>query len=198
MMARDTVWGAMIEAFERGQGDLEDRLLGALEAAEREGGDLRGAQAAALTVVSATPSASPQLDRVVDLRIDDHPDPVAEIRRLLAYSRAHQDAHRARAKLTSGDAKAALATLDACCKAYPDDPEFLCLRGLALSALGRFDDARDMVQRAAALQPGWPEFLLRLADSGILPLRREQLAGLVSLSPSAAASAPRGPSARGG
>jgi uncharacterized Ntn-hydrolase superfamily protein len=103
MMARDTVWPAMIYAFENTSGPMADRLLAAMEAAEREGGDLRGKQAAALIVVSGKSSGVPELDRSVDLRIDDHPDPVAEIKRLLSYSRAHRRAIQAIDKLLAND-----------------------------------------------------------------------------------------------
>jgi uncharacterized Ntn-hydrolase superfamily protein len=139
MMARDTVWGAMVHAFENSRGGLADRLLAAMEAAEREGGDVRGRQAASLIVVSGKASGVPRLDHVVDLRLDDHPDPVAEIKRLLSYSRAHQRASRATGKASANDLTGALTDLDACCAAYPDEPEFLFRRAMVLLPLGRID-----------------------------------------------------------
>lgn len=173
MMTRDTVWPAMVRAFEEKTGPLADRLLSALEAAEREGGDLRGAQAAALIVVSGS-------DRVVDLRVDDHPDPVAEIGRLLAYSRAHAIALKSTDKLLSGEAPEALRELDACCAAYPNEPEFLLRRCFALMATGQLDSARETLARACSINPGWGELLLRFSDAGIVPVSREMLAPLVS------------------
>jgi uncharacterized Ntn-hydrolase superfamily protein len=83
MMARDTVWGAMAAAYEAAAGTLARRLLAALEAAEAEGGDFRGAQSAALLVVEAEPSGFPWKGRVSDIRVEDHLDPVGELRRLL-------------------------------------------------------------------------------------------------------------------
>jgi uncharacterized Ntn-hydrolase superfamily protein len=76
MMRRDTVWDAMAEAFPAAPGDLADRLLAALVAAEAEGGDLRGRQAARILVVRGEASGNPVKDVVVDLRIDDHPSPL--------------------------------------------------------------------------------------------------------------------------
>jgi uncharacterized Ntn-hydrolase superfamily protein len=67
----------MVRAFETTNGELADRLLTALEAAEYQGGDIRGRQAASLIVVTGKPSGVPQLDRLVDLRVDDHADPLA-------------------------------------------------------------------------------------------------------------------------
>jgi uncharacterized Ntn-hydrolase superfamily protein len=180
MMARDTVWTAMVHAFENAGGELADRLLAAMDAAEREGGDVRGKQAAALVVVAGSPSGTPPADRSVDLRIDDHPDPVGEIRRLLSYSRAHQRASRAIGKALANDATGALADLDACCAQYPDEPEFLVRRALLLLSLGRLDEARAALQRAHAIHPGWGELLLRFADAGVIPARREMLEPLVA------------------
>jgi uncharacterized Ntn-hydrolase superfamily protein len=180
MMAQDSVWQAMVHAFEHSSGDLADRLLAAMEAAEREGGDLRGKQAAGLIVVSGTPSGVSKRDLLVDLRIDDHPDPVGEIKRLLQYARAHQCVRQATDKVVAGDFTGALAAVDACCAAYPDEPQFLFRRALVLLSLGRLDEAREMVQRAHRIHPGWSEILLRFADAGVIPVSRERVASLVT------------------
>ncbi len=83
MMARDTVWGAMAAAYEEAEGTLARRLLASLEAAEAEGGDFRGSQSAALLVVEGEPTGFEWKGRVSNLRVDDHEDPVGELRRLL-------------------------------------------------------------------------------------------------------------------
>jgi len=90
LMARATVWNAMIEAFTQTKGELASRLLAALEAAEREGGDRRGKQSAAMLIVRAQPTGKSWLDRVVDLRVEDHPDPVNELKRLVAVHREYR------------------------------------------------------------------------------------------------------------
>lgn len=89
LMARKTVWGAMIERFEKTSGELATRLLAALDAAEDEGGDRRGKQSAALLVVRAQPTGKPWVDRVVDLRVEDHSDPVNELKRLFVLHRQY-------------------------------------------------------------------------------------------------------------
>jgi uncharacterized Ntn-hydrolase superfamily protein len=180
MMAQDTVWPAMIDAFERTSGDLAERLLAAMQAAERAGGDLRGRQAAALIVVSGQPAAESTADRRIDLRIDDHPDPVGEIGRLLSYARSHERADQSVEKTLAGDFSGALVDLDACCAAYPDEPEFLTRRALLLLTVGRFDEARRMVERAQAIHHGWAEYLLRFADARVTPMPRDLVASLVA------------------
>jgi len=175
MMAKDTVWSAMVRAFENAAGEIADRLVAALDAAEGEGGDIRGKQAAALIVVSGKPSGIPRLDHQVDLRVDDHPDPVGEIRRLLRYARAHHRANQALMKASASDFAGALEDLDACCAAFPDDPEFLGRRALMLLPLGRVDEARATLGRAKAIHAGGNELLLRFADAGVIPVRRQML-----------------------
>src|SRR5512136_1136055 len=89
LMASDRVWPAMAKAFEEAKGDLADRMLAALDAAQAAGGDIRGQQSAALVVVAGTPSGRPWEDRVFDLRVEDHPRPLEELRRLVGVARAY-------------------------------------------------------------------------------------------------------------
>lgn len=180
MMARDTVWPAMVRAYESAPGEMADRLLAAMDAAEAEGGDVRGKQAAALITVSGKPSGIARLDHTIDLRVDDHPDPVREIRRLLRYARAHRRANQAVGKATAQDFAGALADLDACCEAFPDDPEFLGRRALILLPLGRVQEAREALRKAQAIQPGGNEILLRFSDAGLIPVPRQMLEPLLA------------------
>jgi uncharacterized Ntn-hydrolase superfamily protein len=180
MMTRDTVWPAMARAFENSGGGIADRLLAALEAAEREGGDVRGRQAAALIVVAKESAAGPPFDRSVDLRVDDHRDPVGEIRRLLEYSRAHKRANRAIDKISANDFVGALADLDASCEAFPDDAEFAVRRALVLLALRRMDEARAELRHAHDIHGGSIEAVLRFADAGVIPIGRGMLEPLMS------------------
>jgi hypothetical protein len=179
MLTRETVWPAMVRAFEHTAGDLVDRLLAALDAAEREGGDLRGRQAAGLVVANGTPTGAPRRDIAIDVRVDDHVDPVGEVRRLAHLARAHVRANRAMERILANEPAAALEDLDACCVAYPEEPFFLFRRAIGLLALHRFDEAREMLRQARAIHPAWPELLLRFADAGVIPVRREELAALV-------------------
>ena len=90
MMLNDTVWDAMAADYREADGDLAARLMAALHAAESEGGDIRGRESSALLVVAATDSGRPWMyaDVVVDLRVEDHPEPLTELERLLRLQRA--------------------------------------------------------------------------------------------------------------
>src|ERR1700730_9079683 len=91
-MERDTVWDAMAAAYEAAEGPLAERLLAALDAAEAEGGDIRGKQSAAMLVLSGRPTGRVWEERLIALRVEDHPEPLAELRRLLRFRRAYQAA----------------------------------------------------------------------------------------------------------
>ena len=179
MMLGPSVWPAMVQTFEQTPGALADRMLSAMKAAERQGGDLRGKQAAALIVVSGKQSTSGDGGRIFDLRIDDDPDPVGKIGRQLVYARAHRRAGEALARVMAGDPAGALEDLDACCEAFPEEPDFLTRRALVLMALGQVTEAREMMRRACTVHPGWAEFVRRFAEAGIVPMRPELLLSLV-------------------
>ncbi len=180
MMAQPTVWQAMVSAFENTDGQLADRLLAALEGAEDEGGNILGRQSAALIVVSGKSSGINELDHLVDLRVDDSPDPLGEIKRLLRYARAHQLADQGINKVMMGEVATGLADLEECCAEFPDEPEFQFRRALPLLLLGQVDEARMALQKAYIIHSGWSKLLLRFADAGIIPVSREKLGSLVS------------------
>jgi tetratricopeptide (TPR) repeat protein len=166
----------MVSAFRGADGDLAERMLEALEAAEREGGDLRGRQSAALIVVAPRATGRPTEDCLFDLRVDDHPDPVGELRRLLGLSRAYERVDQGDELAAKGDVEAALAEYAAAHAEQPDSAELAFWHGVALAASGREDQARPLLERAYAQGDGWRELLRRLPEAGLLPDDRELVA----------------------
>jgi uncharacterized Ntn-hydrolase superfamily protein len=173
IMERATVPDAMVAAFRASRGDLADRLLESLEAAEREGGDLRGRQSAALVVVAARAKGRPTEDRLFDLRVDDHAGPVDELRRLLGLSRAYERVDMGDELAATGDVEAALAEYAAAHAEQPDSAELAFWHGVALAANGREQEARPMLERAYAQGDGWRELLRRLPEAGLFPDDRD-------------------------
>ena len=102
------------------EGDLAERMLQALEAAEAEGGDIRGRQSAALIVVRAESTGNSWEDRIVDLRVDDHPDPLSEIRRLLGLHRAYESMNKGDEAMATGDIEAAVELYTAATDLVPE------------------------------------------------------------------------------
>jgi uncharacterized Ntn-hydrolase superfamily protein len=160
MMARDTVPAAMSEAFADAPGDLAERLMVALEAAEAEGGDVRGRQSAALLVVPA--EGEPWQTRV-DLRVEDHREPVTELWRLLVLQRAYDLAGRADELLAAGDAAEAGALYRRASELVPESDELLFWAGLAMAHVGDLESGADAVRRAIAVNDGWATLLERLS-----------------------------------
>jgi uncharacterized Ntn-hydrolase superfamily protein len=160
MMARDTVPAAMSAAFEHAAGDLAGRLLAALEAAEGEGGDVRGRQSAALLVVPA--EGEPWQARV-DLRVEDHRDPLGELRRLLELQRAYELAGRADELMAADHAAEAGELYRRAADLAPGSDELLFWAGLALAQSGDLEAGVDAVRRAIDVHAGWGTLLDRLS-----------------------------------
>jgi uncharacterized Ntn-hydrolase superfamily protein len=160
MMERDTVPAAMSAAFERAPGDLAARLLSALDAAEGEGGDVRGRQSAALLVVP--PEGAPGRTRV-DLRVEDHTAPLVELRRLLELQRAYELAGEADELMAADRAAEAGELYRRAAELAPGSDELLFWAGLALAHAGDLDGGVEAVRRAAAVQPNWLVLLDRLS-----------------------------------
>ncbi|PIQ62698.1 MAG: Zn-dependent protease [Bacteroidetes bacterium CG12_big_fil_rev_8_21_14_0_65_60_17] len=172
MMEHDTVWPAMANAFETTTGDLADRMLAALEAAQAEGGDIRGKQSAALIVARAEGTGLPWQDRLFDLRIDDHPEPIAELRRLVRMQRAYNAMNAGDAFVTAGDMAAALDAYDMAMSLLPDEAtngEAPFWVGITLVGNGDVDEAIPYLKRAQAQDERWAELVTRLPLSQLLP-----------------------------
>lgn len=160
MMARDTVPAAMSAAFQSAEGDLAARLLAALDGAEGEGGDVRGRQSAALLVVPAEGEA---WRARVDLRVEDHRDPLAELRRLLGLQRAYELAGTADELMAADRAQEAGDLYRRAAALAPGSDELLFWAGLALAHAGELEAGVENVRRAAAVQPDWLVLLDRLS-----------------------------------
>ncbi len=183
MMLKPTVWKAMAEAFESTPGELADRLLAALEAAQREGGDIRGRQAAGLIVVRGKASGAPWKDRIYDLRVEDHPDPVGEMRRLLRTAKAYNHMNEGDALLTAGRTAEALKEYSLGMEIYPDNPEMLFWPAVTMASTGKVDESLPLFRKVFALDPNWMELLRRLPAVGQFPDDAALLRRILALGP---------------
>ena len=160
MMERDTVPAAMSAAFVQSSGPLADRLFAALQAAAGEGGDVRGRQSAVLAVAAAD---GEPWRRTIDLRVDDHPAPLDELRRLLTLQRAYELAGAADELMAAGRAGEAGDLYRRAASLAPDSDELLFWAGLALANAGELDAGLAAVRKAAEKQPNWLVLLDRLS-----------------------------------
>jgi uncharacterized Ntn-hydrolase superfamily protein len=160
MMGRATVPDAMSAAFAASDGDLAERLMTALEGAEAEGGDVRGRQSAALLVV---PERGEPWRSRADLRVEDHTDPIGELRRLLRLQRAYELAGEADELAAEGRAGEAARRYVRASELAPESDELLFWAGLAIAQEGDVAAGADAVRRAAEVHPGWLILLERLS-----------------------------------
>ncbi len=164
MMANETVPAAMADAYRSHEGDLADRLLAALDAAQAAGGDLRGQQSAALLVVPA--EGEPWRTRF-DIRVEDHADPLGELRRLARFARAYEMAGRADELAAEGDHAAATELYLRSAELAPEADELAFWAGLGL-AEEDLDRGAALVRRAAGVKGSWLTLLERL-DGELAP-----------------------------
>lgn len=169
LMEKATVWPAMAEAFERATGDLAERMMAALEAAEAEGGDIRGRQSAAMIVVAAEPTGQPWRDRIVDLRVDDSPEPLKELRRLIDISRAYDEMNRGDELIAEGKFDEAGVAYENASVLAPGNNEILFWHAVTLVTANEIDRALPIFKRVFESDERWRVLVPRLVDAELLP-----------------------------
>jgi uncharacterized Ntn-hydrolase superfamily protein len=183
LMLKDTVWGAMARAFEGAKGDLADRLLAALEAAEAEGGDIRGKQSAAIIVVSGKPTGRPWADRLFDLRVEDHAEPVAELKRLVKLQRAYNHMNAGDEFFGKNDIAGAVREYGAAEALVPDNVEMVFWHAVTLVNAGKTEEALPLFRRVFAADRNWATLVPRLPHSKMLPEDEKIIKQILSVAP---------------
>jgi uncharacterized Ntn-hydrolase superfamily protein len=158
------VWEDMAQAFEASSGPLADRILAALEAGQAAGGDVRGKQSAALLVVKVVSEDEPWRNRVVDLRVEDHPEPIAELKRLLDLRKAYNLANEGDSFLADQDFENAFKAYNAALEIVPENDELIFWRGAMLMQSGRESEGLADIRRAVELNPRWLKLLEQIQD----------------------------------
>ncbi|HEY3440925.1 MAG TPA: DUF1028 domain-containing protein [Paludibaculum sp.] len=169
MMLNATVWPAMAQAFTATRGDLTERMLAALDAAQAAGGDIRGRQSAALIVVNAKSTGKPWVDRLFDLRVDDNREPIVELRRLVTLQRAYNHMNAGDLAVEANDNQRALTEYRAAAALVPGNLEMDFWHAVALVNMNRIDDALPLFRRVFAGDANWKELTRRLPKAGLLP-----------------------------
>jgi uncharacterized Ntn-hydrolase superfamily protein len=166
MMERPTVWPAMAAAYASSTGDLADRLMAALRAAEAEGGDVRGRQSAAILVV---PGEGPRWAKRFDLRVEDHRAPLDELDRVLRLGRAYEAFGRSTDEVEAGDVDAGAASMALARELAPEDDQITLWAALFVAGRDRLDEARRLYAEAQRAEPRSGEHLRRFLAAGHLP-----------------------------
>lgn len=166
MMLTPQVWPAMANAYQAAQGDLAERLLCALEAAQAAGGDIRGQQAACLKIVGGQRTGGAWEDVRFDLRVEDHPAPLVELRRLVQVARGYTLMDQGDAFIAKGDVEAGLAAYRQAVEFVPGSLEVLFSYAVILAGEGRLEEARPILEQVARADPAWVELYARLTAAG--------------------------------
>ena len=169
LMSNDKIWPAMSRAFETTKGDLAERMLAALDAAQSVGGDIRGRQSAALIVVSGKPTGKPWADRIFDLRVDDSPEPLKELRRLVTLQRAYNHMNAGDLAVEKKDNEGALREYGAAERLVPESAEMIYWHAVALVNMGRVDESLPLFRKVFAMDRNWAMLTPRISKVGLLP-----------------------------
>jgi uncharacterized Ntn-hydrolase superfamily protein len=178
MMERATVPDAMLAAYQSTGGVLAARLLAALDAAEAEGGDIRGRQSAAMLIVAGKSTGKPWADRVLELRVEDSPEPLVELRRLVHLQRSYALAGEAEAAATAGDMASATSKMMQAMQLAPDNVEIAFWAAMSAALAGQIDVAKTLLKRASTADVRWNDLVPRLRKTGMYHLSDETVAAL--------------------
>ncbi len=168
LMLNEKVWPAMAKAFESSKGDLTERMLAALDAAQAVGGDIRGKQSAAILIVKSQSTGRPWADRVIDLRVEDHPEPLMELRRLVSVHKAYDHMNRGDLAVEHNDIAGALREYGAAEAMFPDNLEMKFWHAVALVNAGKLDASLPIFKVVFEKDSNWLTLVPRLPKSGTL------------------------------
>ncbi|MGB2675563.1 MAG: DUF1028 domain-containing protein [Candidatus Acidiferrum sp.] len=170
LMEKNTVWPAMAQVYEENaHASFAERLVAALEAAQAQGGDIRGKQSAAILVVRGKSTGQPWADKIVDLRVDDSEEPIKELKRLLKYHRAYEYMEQGDACSTSRDWKCAVENYGEAEKLLPEQMEVVFWHAVTLVTSGEVEAALPLFRKVFAREPKWAELVGRLPKADLLP-----------------------------
>lgn len=168
MMATADIWPAMADAYQRSRGDLAERMLEALEAGQMAGGDIRGRQSAAILIVEAESTGRPWMDTMMELRVEDHAEPIKELRRLVTLHRAYRHMNRGDEVLGAGKVEEALKEYRRAAQMAPEIEELPFWHAVTLADLGHVEEALPIFREVFAKSDNWATLVQRLPAAGLL------------------------------
>ena len=177
LVVSSKVWNEMKVSYEKGQDlCLPERLLSVLYAAQKVGGDLRGQQSAALLVVKSYHHSQDRTGKVIDLRVDDHQNPLDELSRLLRISRAMELGARSNRLLIDGKEEESLSLYNSALKSYPSSHELVYKRALTLIKTGKINEGKHMLSEFHSKFPNYKELTRRIFQDNKLKISTQWLA----------------------
>ncbi|MFH1892209.1 MAG: DUF1028 domain-containing protein [Candidatus Zixiibacteriota bacterium] len=169
LMRDSTVWDAMADAYENSSGDIAERMMAALEAAQVEGGDIRGMQSAALIVVTGEPTGREWSDKIFDIRVDDSPEPLVELRRILNISRAYRHMDRGDELISAEKFEEAEKEYSIAADLSPGNVEIRFWQAVTLASIGEVERSLPIFKHIFEEDSRWRELVPRLVKAELLP-----------------------------
>ncbi len=181
MMLNKKVVPAMAEAYENSKGPLAERMMAALQAAQDAGGDIRGQQSSAILVVRGEATGDVWKDRLIDLRVEDHPKTVNELARVLKVFRAYEHMNNGDLAIEHGDEGKALQEYGAAQKMFPDNIEMKYWTAVSLVNIGKVDQALPVFKDIFTEDKHWRTLTKRIVTNGMLTTDEETLEKILSV-----------------
>jgi uncharacterized Ntn-hydrolase superfamily protein len=182
MMLTNKVPQAMADAFEKSKGkSLAGRMLLALEAAQKAGGDIRGQQSAALLIVPGKSEGKPWDERIVDLRVDDSPAPVKELLRLYMVHTAYQHMNNGDLAVEKNDMATAMNEYHAAMKLFPQNLEMQYWTAITLANNKQVEKALPIFKKVFSNDANWKELTRRLPKVNLLTVPNADLKKILAL-----------------
>ena len=182
MMLSEKVWPLMAEAFENSKGlPLPERIINSLEAAETVGGDIRGKQSANILIFSSEPIVDKWEEPLMDLRVDDHEEPLKEIRRLLTLYRAYEQGDKGDQAMEKGDINDALECYKRGMEMVPDNLELKYWTAVSLANSKKIYEALVLFKDVFKKNSNWRTLTKRLPEVDLLNIEKEALEKILSL-----------------
>ncbi len=175
LMLNDKVWPAMAKAYREAKGPLAERMVAALEAGQSVGGDIRGKQSAAILVVRPKSSGKIWEDRVIDLRVEDNADPIAEIKRTLKLYRAYEFMNKGDLAVELNDIKGAMENYGSAEKLFPDNIEMKYWHAVSLANSGLVKESLPIFKEVFKADRNWLTLTERLPAVDLLKVSKEDL-----------------------
>jgi uncharacterized Ntn-hydrolase superfamily protein len=181
LMANDKIWPAMDKAFRESEGPLAERMIEALSAAQEAGGDIRGRQSAAILVVRGKSTGKVWEDRLIDLRVEDDPDPIVELQRLLKVHRAYEHMNNGDLAIEKNDMELAMKEYSTAEEMFPENLEMKYWHAVTLASIGKVDESLPLFKEIFLKDNNWRTLTPRLVPIGLLTVSEEDLNKILSL-----------------
>lgn len=181
LMLNDLVPGAMSKAFEESTGTLADRMMAALFAAQEVGGDIRGKQSAAILIVKGESTGKVWEDRLIDLRVEDSPEPLQELNRLLKVHRAYNHMNAGDLAVEHGNMELAMKEYAAAEAMFPDNEEMIYWHAVTLATNGEVETSLPLFKDVFDRNKNWKILTPRLVPIGLLNVSEEELQKILTI-----------------